>query len=296
MLDFRIDTFLCVCKHLNYTKAAAELCITQPAVSQHIKFLENYYGQHLFTYDNRQLKLTEAGTALKDAMLSMRHDALHLKNYVLEGPHGRKNLNFGATLSIGEFLLPDRLAFFLSNSPSTQVHFKLANTSSLLACLDEGIIDFAFVEGNFAKDAYDYITLKKDPFIAVCGADYPLPPVSGLTELFGCTLLVREEGSGTREILENFLVQSGYRLESFIAVHELNSPQIILNLLKRGCGISFLYRTVVEQELAQGTVREISVPDFNICHELNFIWRKNSIYRDFYKHILEELQLYPPLS
>lgn len=296
MLDFRIDTFLCVCKHLNFTKAAQELCITQPAVSQHIKFLENYYGQRLFAYDNRQLTLTEAGIALKEAMLNIRHDTLHLKNYVLEGGQGRRNLNFGATLSIGEFLLPDRLSDFILNSPATQIHFKLANTSHLLADLDEGVIDFAFVEGNFAKDTYDYITLKKDPFIAVCGSDDPLPAVSDLTELFGHTLLVREEGSGTREILENFLLQSGYRLESFLTVHELNSPQMILSLIKRGCGISFLYRTVVEQELALGTVREISIPDFHLSHELNFIWRKNSIYGDFYRKLPEEFQLYPPLS
>ena len=292
MLDFRIDTFLCVCKYLSYTKAARELCITQPAVSQHIKFLENYYGQKLFTYDNKQLRLTDAGNALKDAMLNIRHDTLHLKNYVLEGKKGRKDLRFGATLSIGEFLLPDRLSDFMINHPLTQLHYKLANTSRLLSDLDEGIIDFAFVEGNFEKDSYDFITLKKDPFIAVCAPGYPLQ-VSSFPELFVRPLLLREEGSGTREILVNFLAQSGYRLESFASVHEINSPQVILHLLKSGCGISFLYKTVVEKELDLGTLHEISLPDFLITHELNFIWRKNSIYRDFYQELLEELHFEP---
>lgn len=71
MLDFRIETFLCVCKYLNYTKAAEELNITQPGVSQHIKYLENFYGDKLFTYSNKILTLTEAGEKLKNAMLSM---------------------------------------------------------------------------------------------------------------------------------------------------------------------------------------------------------------------------------
>lgn len=61
MLDFRIHTFLCVCRHMNYTRAAAELHITQPAVSQHIRYLEREYGTKLFSYKGKHLQLTQAG-------------------------------------------------------------------------------------------------------------------------------------------------------------------------------------------------------------------------------------------
>ena len=72
MLDFRVDTFLCVCRHMNYTKASEELNITQPAVSQHIKYLEHYYGTRLFMYENKKLYLTSPGKILYERLNTLK--------------------------------------------------------------------------------------------------------------------------------------------------------------------------------------------------------------------------------
>ena len=79
MLDFRMDTFLAVCRHRNYTRAAEELNITQPAVTQHIQYLQSYYGVKLFSYQNKRLALTEEGELLRNAALCMLHDEEKLK-------------------------------------------------------------------------------------------------------------------------------------------------------------------------------------------------------------------------
>lgn len=286
MLDFRINTFLCVCKHLSYTKAAEELCITQPAVSQHIRFLEDYYGGKLFTYQNRQLELTEAGKALKNAMLSIKHDTIHLKSEIAEAESSIRELRFGATLSIGEFLLPNLLASYLKKHPGIRIHFRLENTGSLLSALDEGSIDFAFIEGNFNKTSYESILVRNDRFIAVCGRDYPLEAAVSLTELFLHPLLLREDGSGTRQILEHALQQAGYAVQSFASVNEINHPHVILHLLSKGCGVSFMYETAARGAIQEGLLKELAVPGLALTHELNFIWRKNSIYDDYYKQLL----------
>lgn len=80
MLDFRIHTFLCVCRHMNYTRAAAELHITQPAVSQHIRYLEREYGAKLFSYKGKHLQLTQAGHILWNAATAISHDDTLLKS------------------------------------------------------------------------------------------------------------------------------------------------------------------------------------------------------------------------
>ena len=79
MQDFRMDTFLTVCKYMNYTKAAKELNLTQPAVSQHIHFLEQTYGVELFAHNGKRMELTRAGEILKRSALTMKHDEFHMQ-------------------------------------------------------------------------------------------------------------------------------------------------------------------------------------------------------------------------
>ena len=99
MLDFRIDTFLAVCRSMNFTRAAEELHITQPAVSQHIRYLEKSYGVKLFDYQGKRLSLTTAGEALFSAAVTMKHDDLFLKKQLPMLGRGQKNLVLGATLT-----------------------------------------------------------------------------------------------------------------------------------------------------------------------------------------------------
>lgn len=288
MLDFRVETFLCVCKYLNYTRAAEELSLTQPAVSQHIRHLEEYYGQKLFIYDKKILTLTPAGESLRNAMLAMRHDMLHLKHDLAEKGSGIKRLDWGASLSIGEFLLPDLLSGYLRRHPEIQIDYHLANTESLLDWLDRGMIDFAFVEGNFPKSEYDYVTIKSERFIAVCGVDYPMEGMGKISNLFSHTLLLREEGSGTRRILGEYLKSVGYSFHDFSRICTMNSHHMILRLLEDNCGISFVYEIVARKAISERRLREFSVPGFDMRHELNFIWKKGSIYREYYLALLQD--------
>lgn len=289
MLDFRIETFLCVCKHLNYTKAAEELNITQPAVSQHIKYLENYYGDKLFTYSNKILTLTRAGEELKNAMLSIKHDNIYLKNKIAEQASEVNSIKFGATLTIGEFLLPRKLMNYTEENSKTQIEFLIANTQELLSLLEAGIIDFAVIEGYFEKSQYEYITVSNENYIAVCGNDYPLYSVSNFNELFSHKLLVREDGSGTKEILERYLSENGYSLTNFLNTSIISSIHVIKEFLLNNYGISFIYEIAVKKELSEGTLRQISIPGFQLHHEFNYIWRKNSVFENYYKELFNSI-------
>ena len=138
MLDFRMDTFLEVCRCRNYTRAAENLNITQPAVTQHIQYLQNYYGVKLFIYRNKQLTLTPEGELLQRAALTMRHDEEKLKRDMGDLKAGRRSIRFGATLTIGEYLLPQRVADYMKRNPATDVHMVVEDTKSLLRRLNEG--------------------------------------------------------------------------------------------------------------------------------------------------------------
>ena len=118
MLDFRIDTFLAVCQYQSYTKAAQALNITQPGVSQHIHFLENYYGIQLFTYQNRKLTLTQEGELFRTAVTTMKIDEQHLRERFAASPEGVRKLFIGFTLTIGEYGVLPRLVAYFQNLPT----------------------------------------------------------------------------------------------------------------------------------------------------------------------------------
>ena len=104
MLDFRVETFLTAAETLNFTKTAALLNITQPAVSQHIRYLEKEYDAKLFSQEGKKLSLTPEGIKLKDALITMKLDENHLKNDIRNLSQARP-LRFGATMTVGEFMM-----------------------------------------------------------------------------------------------------------------------------------------------------------------------------------------------
>ena len=104
MLDFRMETFLTVCQCMNFTRASEKLNITQPAVSQHIRFLEKHYNTRLFRYEGKKLRLTGAGEILRNASLTMMHDELSMQNEMVRAEEERE-IRFGATRTVGDALM-----------------------------------------------------------------------------------------------------------------------------------------------------------------------------------------------
>src|SRR5690606_8984618 len=109
LMDFRLDTFLAVCRHMNFTKAAKALNITQPAVSQHIQYLEYYYGVELFDFEGKKMRLTKAGKMIYQADTTIKHNDIFLKERINALKKEKRKMIFGATLTIGEFVMAKHL-------------------------------------------------------------------------------------------------------------------------------------------------------------------------------------------
>lgn len=290
MLDFRMDTFLTVCETMNFTRAAEQLRLTQPAVSQHIHMLEEYYKLKLFTYQGKQLALTPAGLLLQNAARTMRHDENYLRQEMQAVAEKDRPLCFGATLTVAEFALPERLAGYIRLHPERDVRVTVSNTQDLLHGLDHGTLDFALVEGYVPTGDYACQLYSQEPYIAVCAPDYPLGAgPCRMEDLLDSRLILRESGSGTRSILERYLDARGLSAQAFARRVEVGNLGAIKSLAVRGCGITFLYERAVSQELAAGTLRKIALQDLKIVHDFNFIWRRGSIFQKEYEAVFREL-------
>ena len=290
LLDFRIDTFLAVCKYMNFTKAAEALCITQPAVSQHIKYLQKIYNTKFFEYEGKKIKLTESGKLFYQTSITMNHDEEYLKAKIIQKQLEMTSLKFGATLTIGEFILPSKIHNYLSENKNIKITMFVENTKELLYKLEHAQIDFALVEGYFIKSEYDYIIYSKENYICVSGNNYKFKKKPHtLEDLLDETLIVREKGSGTRDIFEKNLERQNLTTNDFKKVIEIGNINAIKHLVENNNGITSLYEVAVKDELKNGTLKKIEIDDLQKNHNFYFIWRKNSAFGNLYRKLVTEL-------
>ena len=288
MLDYRTHTFLAVYRAGSFTRAAEELHVTQPAVSQHIRQLETHYGCALFSKTGRGVEPTEAGRLLYHALDVEENDEARLRaelDALVAEKDARPPLRLGCTRTIADFVAPRVLSAHLCRHPDACVVMRTGNTAELVRLLDLGEIDFALVEGSFDRAKFDSAVFSREPFVAVA-ANGERP--ASITDLLAQRLVLREPGSGTREILERNLAARELSVGDFAGVIELASIPTIKACVAAGAGVSFMYRVAVESELAAGSLADVTPEDFAIEHDFSLIWQRGSRYADRYRSLLRE--------
>lgn len=221
----------------------------------------------------------------------MKNDEKNIQLEIRSLSNRIESLSIGVTMTIGEYAIVDRLASFLLNHPHMNIHLHYGNTALLLGLLDAGEIDMAIIEGNYPKEHYAHKKYSTEDYIAVCAANHQF--VSGtpstVSDLIGERLIVRKAGSGTRNILEENLLARGLRISNFTHYIEVENMHTIISFLKKDCGISFMYKVAVLEELNQNILKEIQLDDFKMKHDFDFVWGKNSIYTEKYLALCDEL-------
>lgn len=287
MIDFRHLTFLALCDTRHYSKVAAQLHMTQPAVTQHIQYLETLYHCKLFAYEGKQLKLTEKGVFLEKHLKRLHADSA-LTVRLMHQERGQMQLAFGATLTIGEYVLPRVLQSFMAENPQYRIKMMVENTQTLLDKIDNGALAFAFIEGYFDKSRYACLPFSEEPFVGICHQSSPYANgLYALEDLFEETLLIREEGSGTREIFERVLYEENYSIQAFAQVVEIGNLGAIQTLVSEGEGIAFMYKVAAEVLLKQNKLAIIQLKGKPIVKSFHFVYLKDSIheaqYLDWYR-------------
>ncbi|MCT4489505.1 LysR family transcriptional regulator [Levilactobacillus parabrevis] len=283
MLDHRYQTFLVLATTKSYTQTARQLYISQPAVSQQIKSLEAELGVELVRYERPKLTITPAGVELAAFVqrVQVQADAVVA---TLQHPQKARQVTFSTTLSISEFLAP-QLIGLLQAQHYHEINCRVTNTHVALAAIESGDSDFALIEGNFDKQRYGYEVVRQEPFVGVVAADHPLAQQSAVSwaDLTAYPLIVREEGSGSREILENLAHAANVTFAEFPQVVTVNNPTAIREVLLQGSGISFVYRSVVAEALKYGKLAVLPLQAGQLRHDLDLVYPRDSYFADDYR-------------
>lgn len=281
-MDTKISTFLVLCQTMSYRKAAEKLHLSQPAVTKQIQSLEQLLQTKLFHYDGHALHKTENCGLLERYAISQQY--LFEELQLALSAQKRTNLRIGATKTIGDYVLIDAIKEYLK-VPSHELSLVVDNTKNLLQMLDDNALDFAVIEGNFSKTKYDSYLLHMEPFVGICAKNHPFAGKSvSIEELLKETIVVREEGSGTRRIFEERLIANGYALDDFFRRVSISSFVSIKALVASGIGISFLYNSVIakENDIATFTVSDLTKP-----HPFHVVYTRNTSAHLYAKQFLK---------
>jgi len=274
MIDFRLKVFDTVARRLSFTKAAEELCITQPAVTKHIKELERQMKLQLFERKGNRVTLSEGGRILLKHTEAMQEISRQLQYDIdlLHEAH-RGSLNLGASTTIAQYVIPPLLARFRRVYTDVNLNMINANTEQIENALLQRTISLGVIEGDSKRREINYTPFTRDELLLVCSSKHPHANRDEirLDELRSIPLLLREPGSGTLEVILHGLKDAGISLsEMTIEMHLGSSESIKSYLLHSNC-MAFISQHAVEKELAEGLLKVISVRKFSIHRQLFFI-------------------------
>ena len=282
-MDPKLHTFLTLCQTMNYRLAAERLHLSQPAVTKQIQALEQSLQTKLFTYDGHTLHKTEKCLLLERYAISHQYQFEELQLAIADKK--RLKLRIGATKTIGDYVLIDAIKDYLRD-PSHEISLVVDNTTHLLQMLDENQLDFAVIEGTFSKTKYDSYLLRMEPFVGICAKNSPLcGKTVSIEDLLKQTIIVREDGSGTRKIFTERLSASGYALDDFYRGISISSFISIKALVAGDIGISFMYKSVVTDG---DNIGIFTVPGITEPHPFHVVYTRNTNARNYAQQFLYE--------
>lgn len=258
-MDHSLAVFVRVAERENFSRAAEDLHLTQPAVSLQIKALEKDYGAVLFERGKRQVRLTPAGDILlvhAREVLRQEKEARRLIEDLVAIPRGP--LSIGASYTVGEYVLPRLLSPFLSRHPDIVPSISIANTQRVVEGLKAHQIEVAIVEGEVQADGLDVSPFVRDQLVVIVPRHHRLAgePSVPATDLEKDVWLLREPGSGTREATERLFRETGISPGRTV---QLGSTQAIKESVEVGLGVSLISRWAIRKEMALATLSPLLV-------------------------------------
>lgn len=282
MLDFRLKVFHTVARRLNFTKAAEELFITQPAVSRHIQEIENHYKCKLFERNGTRIQLTSAGELLfkhTEELFNLHRD-IELEMAAVNAEQ-RGNFRLGASTTIAQYFVPKYLAMFKQKFPGITLTMSTGNTENIENLLSEHKIDLGIVEGQSKRPQLKYIPLIKDEIVLCTGAKNKTVvrqeiPAKDLSKL---PLVLRETGSGTLEVVNSALRKAETKLSDFNVEMVFENTESIKSYIIHSNTFAFLSIHSIEKELLNGSLKIIDIKNLPIERYFYFITQQGDVHQ-----------------
>ncbi|MXO04278.1 LysR family transcriptional regulator [Flavobacterium sp. HBTb2-11-1] len=266
-MDFRLKVFYTVALRLNFTKAATELYITQPAVSKHIQELEETYKTKLFERNGSKIALTPAGKMLQKYTKSI-FDIYREIDFEMSSFNAERQglLRLGASTTISQYIISPVLASFHQKQKDIKVNLLNGNTEQIETALINKEIEIGIVEGQSKNQSIKYIPFLKDELVLVCNSNNPLAKQNEISvnDLKSMKFITRERGSGTLEVIEFALKKAGLKFSDLQIEMQLGSTESIKSYLLNSDCFAFMSIHAVSKELKNKELIVLDVENLSV--------------------------------
>lgn len=276
MFDYRLKVFHTVASRLSFTKASEELHISQPAVTKHIKEIENQLSAKLFDRKGTSIQLTQSGNILYEYAEKIRglYRDLEFEISQVNQQHKGK-LIIGASTTVAQYILPEILAKFNAYYKDIKIELLTGNTEAISALLKDEKIDLGIIEGESQSSYFDYKSFKADEIVLAAKTNHSLAHKTlNIKDLYSINLIFREQGSGTLEFIQNRLRDNGVNINELNTVIQLGSSESIKNYLLHSDCMAFLSISTILTELKNNILTIVDIKNFSIERDFHFILPK----------------------
>lgn len=272
-MDQHLQVFIAVVERKNFSRAAEELLMTQPAVSQYIRTFEENIGAKLLERTSKYVRLTKTGeivyhhakeiVGLYTRMQTLVDDLHH---------HASGPLSIGASFTFGEYILPHIIAKMQINTPDIEPTVTIGNTKEITNYMKHHQLDVGIIEGSFTVSEGMHVEdFAEDHMVVVASPSHPLAlkkaPVI-IDELVEERWILREDGSGTREATEKIFAEHAMTPTSMM---NFGSTQAIKAAVEAGLGISILSKWAIRRELQNGQLQMVNVVGYPYTRRFSIV-------------------------
>ena len=296
MEDHKLKVFCTVAETKSFSKASEIIHLTQPAVSLLVQAIEETYETKLFDRTSNTVTLTPAGEMLyKYAKEILNLYAAAEKNIGEITGFVKGRITLGASTTIANYMLPGIIADFRKTHPKIKVHMLVGNTKRVVEFLNGGNIDIGLVEGDVARQKMIVDKLAADELVLIVSPLHPWAKKKNISivEITKEPFIFREEGSGTRQVIEKYLGKYRITPQDMMISMVLGSTEAIKESVENGMGIAIVSRWAVRKELKYGTLKPLSFKEEAMLREFSLIFQKKAISSHAVDEFLSYLKAYP---
>ncbi len=257
MADRRLQVFYTVARLLSFTKAAETLHMTQPAVTFQVRQLEEHFNTRLFDRTHNRVTLTEAGRKAFEYAEQIFELYAQMENSVKELTGDVSGaLTMGASTTIAEYMLPSLLRGFTLEYPDVNLRLRVSNTEGIVSMVENSMIDLGVVEAPVSNKNLLVEVCRIDQLVVIVPPNHPIAGRSSISmeEVLRYPFICREEGSGTREVIMDYMTQQGLDKNSLNVCLELGSPESVKGAVEANMGVSIMSRVTIDKELSLKTL------------------------------------------
>ncbi|HBW34522.1 selenium metabolism-associated LysR family transcriptional regulator [Desulfosporosinus sp. BICA1-9] len=272
----QLKIFCMVTRQQSFSKAAKLLHMSQPAVSTHVKNLEEFYQGQLFARTPQGVTLTKAGEVFYNyaqKILDLQDEMEQHIETVFK--HENNQVVVGASTTIGNVSLPCSIYLFKEQYPEVELCLNIANAEEVLSMVMSDVVDIGVVEGDTESSTLKSLHVTSDELVLIVPPQHPVKDVISLQDFLKHPLIMREDGSGTRKILATALARHGYSVNQLNVITEMKNIYAIKSAVEAGLGGSVMPLLAVRKEAYTGTLKVLRIIDMDMPLIFNIVYPNN---------------------